>query len=105
MNEALQELLIELESTRLEVGLAPSRRRERDWDMIRVVMSRNCRWYRSFCARHASSRVRRNAHFDTRIRRQAVVRIINQLLSRGSSTSKYAVEILQIARERQAKAA
>ncbi len=92
----LEQMLAELESNLLEVILAPSKRRERDWDMIRVAARRNCNWYRAFCARHSSDRIRRNSLFDTRIKRRSTVRALNQLIA-GKPAGKYAAELLEIA--------
>lgn len=98
-NEQLQgveQMLGELESSCLEVVLVPSRQRVNECGCIRVAVSRNATWYRRFCARHASGRIRNNAAFDTRIKRRNVVRTLNAIL-RGRARSKYVPELLRIA--------
>lgn len=101
MPEALQMLLNELESTRLEVCLAPLRSDRRGYSesgMKRVALSRNCNWYRAFTARHLSSRVRQHKKPDTKIKRRNVVRLLERLCAGRPSRSKYVDEILGLAR-------
>jgi hypothetical protein len=95
----LEQLLAELESSRLEVFLVPSRRRVNEGGCVRVAVSKNAGWYRAFCRRHPSGRLRRNAAPDTRIKRANVLRLLAQLAEGKPSTSKYAPEILRIARQ------
>jgi hypothetical protein len=91
-------MLAELESSQLEVCLAPSKRSDaRDWDMIRVCLSRNADWYRRFCADHPSSRGVRRGKFDTRIKRRNVIAALNGLIA-GTYCGKYAADLLAIAR-------
>ena len=100
LQQALEIMLAELESHRLEVCLAPSRRHDRrDWDMIRVVCDTPPKWYRKFCDKHPSSRGARRAKFDTRIRRFNVLRALGQMVE-GRPAGKYEPDLLQIARER-----
>jgi hypothetical protein len=95
----LQQLLDELESHSLVVCLAPSKRHDRrDWDMIRVVCDRPPSWYRALCNRHPSSRAVRRGRFDTRIKRANVLSVLRVLCSGRRSVSKYAPELIQIAR-------
>lgn len=86
MMTALEVMLAELESNRLEVVLAPSKRRERDYDMIRVVASRNCLWYRKFCAANLSSRKRRNPRPDTCIKRFRTIDALQRMIAGTRST-------------------
>lgn len=92
----LEQMLAELESNQLQVMLAPSKRGGREGDMIRVACSKNCNWYRMFCGRHSSDRLRRNSLFDTRIKRRETVRALMQLIA-GVPAGKYGPELLQIA--------
>jgi hypothetical protein len=96
----LEILLMELESSRLEVGLVPARRETNIGAMIRVAFSRNCTWYRQFCSRHLSSRFRRNSCVDTKIKRRDVERLLRRLIAGCSSRSMYAAELLALARRR-----
>lgn len=97
-------LLAELESTQLQVVLVPSRRPNAETDCIRVAVEKNPDWYRSFCARHPSSRGTRRGKFDTKIRRANVAAVLKRLAAGLPSKSKYATELGVIA-ERLSKAA
>lgn len=100
----LELMLAELESSQLEVVLVPTRRWANEGGCVRVAISRNCDWYRRFCGLHGSDRVRRNALFDTRIKRRAVVRLLGRLIAGEPSRSKYVSDLLAIA-EKQAERA
>lgn len=91
--EAYGVLLAELESSRLEVVLVPCRRTVNAGGCIRVAVSKNAEWYRRFCARHGSGRYRKNALFDTKIRRANIVRVLGRLAAGEMSRSKYAHEL------------
>jgi hypothetical protein len=95
--EAFEILMSELESSRLEVSLVPLRRFHNEGGCYRVAVSKNCQWYRRFCARHSSGRRRNNRNHDTRIRRQDTLRILRRLAAGKPSTSKYADELAKIA--------
>jgi hypothetical protein len=99
---ALEIMLAELESTRLEVGLAPCRRFANEGGCIRVCLSRNADWYRRFCTAHPSGRFRRNAKPDTRIKRRDTIRVLGRLIAGRASLSKYAPEFVALARRRAA---
>lgn len=90
-------MLAELESSCLEVALVPSRHFVNEGGCVRVAVSKNAKWYRDFCARHASGRSRNNRAFDTRIKRRNVVRTLNAIL-RGRARSKYVPELLRLAK-------
>lgn len=88
---------MELQSNRLEVVLAPSKQRDRrEHDMIRVVASRNCAWYRKFCASNGSSRHRRNQHHDTCIKRFRTVAALEAMIA-GVRSTYYRHQLLDIA--------
>lgn len=93
----LEVLLAELDSARLEVVLVPARRAVNVGACVRVAVSKNASWYRAFCRRHPSSRRRRNAAPDTRIKRANVLRLLAQLIAGEPARSKYAREILRLA--------
>ena len=94
----LEMMLNELESHQLMTVLAPSKRRENDWDQIRVNMDVNPKWYQKFCASYQSKRKIRRGKFDTIIRRANVLRSLNQLLA-GKPAGKYGPDLLNIAEE------
>lgn len=100
MNEQLEILLAEMESTGLEVVLVPQRRFTNHGGCIRVAVSKNAARYREFCARHLSSRVRNRQLMDTRIKRRDVVRILSRLAAGVPSRSKYAAELQRLAARR-----
>src|SRR5947209_5674569 len=102
--EAALDLLIELESTRLEVVLIPSA----DPDcamrggMIRVVQNANCKWYRAFCKSHQTRRKRprrRRNYSDTLIKRAYTVRALESL-SEGRSAGIYEERLKPFIKER-----
>lgn len=100
MNERLNIMLAELESSRLEVMLVPlnpNKRGYNDGGCRRCACSRNVAWYRSFCLRHPSSRIRNRAKPDTRIKRRNVLRLLSRLAQGKGSVSKYAEELRRIA--------
>ena len=96
----LELMLAELESSRLEVCLAPLNPRMRGWvdgGCKRVCLSRNCHWYRQFCSAHLSSRFRNHRKPDTRIKRANTIRALNQLIA-GQPAGIYSGWLLSHAR-------
>ena len=79
IREAAAEMLILLESSRLEVVLVPQKRRTNEGGMIRVAITKNAAWYSRFCALHQSSRKRRNLASDTRIKRAQTIRALRAI--------------------------
>ncbi len=95
----LLEMLCQLESSKLEVVLAPSRRKDRrDHDFIRVAISRPPPGFSKFSNRHQSSRGYRRG-FDSRIKRANVLCTLRVMSSGKNSRSKYAAELRGIARK------
>lgn len=93
----LEFMLMELNSNRLEVVLAPSKRRDRrEHDQIRVVVSMNAKWYRSFCAANSSARKRRNSHHDTCIKRFRTVAALEAMIA-GIRSTYYRHQLSDIA--------
>ncbi len=89
-------MLAELQSGFPEVVLVPSARREEAerGAMVRLAVGFNAYWYRKFCAKFPSARRRRNAAFDTCIKRANVTRVLARL-SRGlPSRSPYISDLL-----------
>jgi len=99
ISNELQSMLDELQSFRLEVVLVPQRYRTNEGGMVRVAVSQNAKWYRDFCAAHSSGRKRKNAAFDTRIKRAATIRTLSQMVN-GEWRSAYAPTLAAIARSR-----
>ena len=97
---ALEHMLAELEGNRLEVILVPQKRRTNEGGMIRAAVSRNARWYRSFCAAHPSSRTRRNNAPDTRIKRFRTIDALEKMI-RGERSTYYRRELEGVARKYQ----
>lgn len=93
----LEWLLAELEGHQLQVALVPARREVNAGACVRVAVSRNARWYRDFCGRHPSGRLRRNAAPDTRIKRAHVRRLLARLIAGEAVRSKYAPELKRLA--------
>lgn len=68
---------------------------------FRKVLERNPDWYRGLCAEYLSNRKRkRPSKVDTKIRRRTIEKVLQDLLDKGESTSKYAEPLIDIARER-----
>lgn len=102
---SLELMLMELESSRLDVQLVPLNPRLRNYNeggCKRVCADRNAKWYRDLCQRHPSSRGTRRGGFDTRIRRRNVERLLRRLVAHLPTRSKYAAEIRRVAERRAA---
>lgn len=97
---ALQEMLAELDSSRLEVILVPQRYRTNEGGMVRVAVSKNAAWYRRFCAAYLSSRRRRNLASDTAIKRQATIRTLEALIAGRPVRGLYASRLAALAERR-----
>jgi len=93
----LEQMLNELESNRLEVILIPEKRRTHDMGMVRCAVSKNAKWYRDFCGRFASSRKRRNAAFDTCIKRHRTIAALQDMIA-GRRSTYYFAELSRISR-------
>jgi hypothetical protein len=100
---AAEELLAELESTRLEVALVPQRIRTNEGGMIRVAISKNATWYRRFCAQYLSARKRCNAAPDTLIKRALTVRALTQMAAGKWPETTYVARLAPIVEARAGK--
>lgn len=100
---AALELLAELESSRLEVALVPTRWRMNEGGCIRVAVSKNATWYRRFCEQHLSARRRLNRSLDTKIKRQHTLRAL-QRIAEGKPTRGVYAERLRPFVQRRAQA-
>lgn len=85
-------MLMELEGNQLVVMLVPQKRRTNEGGMIRVAVSKNATWYRTFCKAHLSSRKRRNNAPDTRIKRFRTIAALQAMI--GGLRSTYYNEYL-----------
>lgn len=94
------EMLAELESNRLTVVLVPQKRFTNSGGCIRVAVTVNAPWYRELCAGYASMRRRKNAAFDTRVKRENIARVLRRLIEAGESRSGYVSHLLHLARKR-----
>lgn len=96
---ALVQMQAEFESSQLVTVLTPCRRPVNEGGCIRVNASVNCTWYRKLCAKFPSSRGTRRGKFDTKLKRRNVAQLLETLITKGHSRSKYAGEILAVARK------
>lgn len=100
--QALIQLQAELESNQLQVILVPLNPMMRGYNeggCKRVAISKNPTWYSRLCARFPSSRGTRRGKPDTILRRKNVLTLLRTLIHKGHSRSKYAPEILAVARK------
>lgn len=88
-------MLNELESSQLVVVLVPQKRHTNEGGMIRVAVSRNCRWYRVFCAKNPSTRKRRNSAPDTAIKRFRTIDALTKMIA-GVRSTYHHDELLRI---------
>lgn len=99
MSRKLQFMLCDLEINQLQTILVPSKRHDRrEWDCVRVNVSVNCKWYRSFCSIHASKRGVRRGRFDTIVRRRETLKDLDRLLSGHPRGGVYEERILEAAK-------
>lgn len=95
---AVELMLNQLESHRLEVVLVPLNPRLRGYNeggCKRVVADKPPNWYRKFCANHPSSRGVRRGKFDTKIKRKNVLRALRRMID-GKYRGKYLHELTAI---------
>jgi hypothetical protein len=86
-------MLAELGERELEVHLAPAPEPAFTGHMVRVVANSNPMWYRAICERHPAGRKRKNRHFDTRVKRHDMVRILQELEAGLNPRGIYADEL------------
>lgn len=97
---AAAELLDELESSHLEVILVPQRTHTNEGGCVRVAISKNAQWYRRFCSIYSSSRARKNAAFDTKIKRARTVAALRSIASGHAVASVYSVRLMPFVDQR-----
>ncbi len=93
---ALRGMLDELDGSRLVVALVPQRIHTNEGGCVRVAIEKNATWYRNYCGAYASRRVRGNAAFDTKIRRENTRRALLALIA-GRDGGIYGAHLLAIA--------
>jgi len=93
-------MLNELDQYYLEVCLTPSKYREYAirGAKIRTVLNCNPNWYKKFCDKYQSSRIRKSSKSDTRIKRRDVIRILERLAGGIGSSSFYVDDLVKIAK-------
>lgn len=99
MTAAFLDVCLALPDKRLDVCLGSAPKRRFTGHMIRVVNERNPQWYRDLCADYPSSRRIRRCKFDTVIRRQGVIRALQEI-SDGRCQSTYARRVMPYVRQR-----
>lgn len=92
--EVFQLMLEDLVSHSLSVGLVPNREGD---GYVRVVVDRNCRWYRELCSSFVSGRKkkRKRSKHDTMIKRRIVIRTLERMIG-GDFSGKYATDIEEL---------
>lgn len=95
---ALAAMLNELESQGLAVELAPAPDPRHEMHFVRVVVCRNPSWYRAFCERFPSSRVRSRRLPDTAIRRADTLRALRALLDGERAGPCYGPRLIDAAK-------
>lgn len=96
----LKEMLYELEDNHLSVVLIPQKEPLNHGACLRKACSHNAEWYQEFCGRHESNRKRIYRNFKTKIKRRETIRMLNRLIEKGNSESKYAEELIEFAQDR-----
>ena len=76
-----RQYLLELESSHLEVVLIPAPDPRHPTHMVRAVQEQNCRWYRELCEEHPSNGHSKKLKFQTKIKRNLVVKALKSLAS------------------------
>lgn len=79
----------QLESQRLAVCLVPIE----DGRKVRRAVSHNPRWYQELCKKYTSGRGRSRELHDTLIKRQSVLRALDEIAS-GRAKSLYAERVM-----------
>lgn len=97
----LEMMLFDFQQERLEVCLVPNKdgEKENDGRHIRATYSKNIFWYRELCALYPDSRQRgaKKKKPRTIIKRKNIEEVLNTLIEKQKSTSKYAPFILNVA--------
>lgn len=98
---ALSWVLEDMQEQRLQVVLIPAPEPQHPTHMVRNAITQNPEWYRELCKTYETHRTcpRKRKHPDTRLKRRNIIRILERLISVGSSSSKYTEDLLKIAEE------
>lgn len=91
LKNELERMRDELESSGLEVVLAPQKRRTNEGGCIRVVVSKNPPWYRKLCESYSKNRTkpRKRRKHDTAIKRSHTFRALEFLTELASNKNNY----------------
>lgn len=97
----LKAMLVELNSTRLEVLLVPAEDQRHCGHKVRVVESNNPWWYREICSRYPS---RSKSHSrcpwkHTRVKRRRILEALEKMSADICSKSSFVDDILEVAEE------
>lgn len=94
----LDEMYMDLSTHKLEVCLIPY---DRDGRCVRAAHSQNVDWYQKLCEHYPCTRQKkRNPRKDgTVLKRRNVMHVLEGMIRRKTSRSKYALDLLQIAED------
>lgn len=100
----IDEMLMELSTEKLEVCLVPGNVSEAvdDGKMIRVAVSQNPKWYRDLCESYPCTRYKKRSDRKdyTKIKRQGVILVLENMIKNKKSKSMYAQFLLDYAKDR-----
>jgi hypothetical protein len=98
LSDAALELLIELESSRLEVVLIPAPEQRHSCHSVRAVQESNAEWYQKMCKRHLRRR-KRYSKPDTLINRAHTIKALERVME-GRIDSLYAERLMPFIKEK-----
>jgi len=90
-------MLLDFEREYYEVCLLLNRNQD---GMIRAASNRNPEWYRKICAAFPKRKQKRRKKPQTSIKKEDVINVMNTIIRKGYSGSKYTPYILDEARRR-----
>jgi len=97
----LQIMLKELDDFYLEVKLIKAPESMFSGHKIRSVEKENPEWYKELCSRYTRNRRNRSDKYtDSKIKRDDIKKILNNLINKGFSKSYYSKDILELAKKR-----
>lgn len=97
----LKAMLVELNSTRLEVVLCPAQEARHCGHKVRTVVSRNPWWYREICSRYPSrSKSHKRCPWKhTRVKRKRILEALEKMSEGFHSHSSFEDDILEMAED------
>jgi hypothetical protein len=98
----IRDMIFDFEQEYHEVYCVPNRdeNKEQDGRHIRVASNRNPEWYRKICAAFPKRKQKRRKKPQTSIKKEDVINVMNTIIRKGYSGSKYTPYILDEARRR-----